>query len=255
MEEQQHSHLCLTQILLVLLHFNIWLLKSQSHTLTTHWCFCWTCPYSTGPMGERLLPENMEKKKKQNSDHFWIFSSTCQLNPTSRISCLSPSAVRSTVSSCMLNWPSKSKNDLRITQRRLVMSTLQLVWNPPSSMHARDCAYVTFAERQICQSWNCKNVYRYSTEKQTWDFDVIGLRFGVCFSLVSRFFFFFFLSIPWHLIHYLTHVFFFCFLLQVLLPSVACAVNIGVVLLMRTQDWVWLSPSLTSLDTSMLRKV
>ena len=57
--------LCLTQILLVLLHFNIWLLKSQSHTLTTYWCFCWTCPYSPGPMGDTAARE-YEKEKNKN---------------------------------------------------------------------------------------------------------------------------------------------------------------------------------------------
>lgn len=42
--------------------------------------------------------------------------------------------------------------------------------------------------------------------------------------------------------------------MQVLPPSVECAASTGVVPSMRTQDWAWLSPSLTSLDTSTFNK-
>lgn len=43
-------------------------------------------------------------------------------------------------------------------------------------------------------------------------------------------------------------------LLQVLRPSVACAVSTGVVRSMRIQDLAWLSPLHMSLDISMFRR-
>lgn len=43
-------------------------------------------------------------------------------------------------------------------------------------------------------------------------------------------------------------------LLQVLPPSVACAVSTGVVRSMRIQDLAWLSPLHMSLDISMFRR-
>lgn len=122
------------------------------------------------------------------------------------------------------------------------------------SMHASTCACDRrlFSAKSV-RGFNRKNVLSYNTEedetrkkRRVFYFTDLRSNFVNLWLFMLEL-----ISIPysWQLVSLppLLSV-------QVLPPSVACAVSTGVAPSMRTQDWAWLSPSLTSLDTSMFCK-